>query len=256
MYHEVSEVSERNKSVRSTNPAYSLTASQFRGQAEWLHRSGHETLTLTDLLEGKTNGPGVVLTFDDGFENNYTHAFPILAGLGQRAVVFVVTGFVGQDKYMGWEQLREMSEAGFSIQSHTESHRPLTEMSETDAKKELKSSKRTIEDRFGAPVHFLSAPHGRMNGKILAMAAELGYRGVCTSKPVLDHIAGSPCVFGRINVSDTFSLKKFERVVRGNRATLALMKLNKFWKDTLKSLIGYDLYRSLYRVRYAIRRDV
>ncbi len=128
MYHEVSEAPERNKRIRSTNPAYSVSLKQFREQMEYLHENGYHTLSLNQVIDAKASldHKTVALTFDDGWANNYTNAFPILKKHGLTATIFVVTNFVGNHNYMDWNQLRKMNEEGISIQSHTASHKPLS----------------------------------------------------------------------------------------------------------------------------------
>ena len=128
MYHEVSDDIDRIKRTRHTNPAYLLSVDRFREQMEYIHDNGYKTLTLNDLLNTNlnTNKKSVIITFDDGWANNYTHAYPILRQLGLKATIFVITDFVGKPNYVSWDNLIEMNQEGISIQSHTVTHRPLS----------------------------------------------------------------------------------------------------------------------------------
>ena len=177
MYHEVVEAEERARKVRRTNPAYTLTVGRFREQMAWLADNGYHTLTLYDVLDPSCRPEkSVVITFDDGWENNYIHALPILREFGLTATIFVVTGFIGTPGYLSWEQLRKMADSGISIQSHTVSHRPLEEVGEAEVAEELGASKRILEEQLGIRVDFLSMPQGSWNRGILASARAAGYR--------------------------------------------------------------------------------
>ncbi len=252
MYHEVTSASEQEKSVRKTNPAYCVTVDAFRRQMEHLAAGGFRSLSLDDLFAGAAGPNGIVITFDDGWDNNYGAAWPILAEQGLTATVFVVSGFMGQPGYMTWAQVRELADAGISIQSHTVSHRPLGLLADGEIRVELEDSKKAIEDRIGRAVHHISMPQGVFDRRVIEMAAQTGYRSVSTSEPGVRHKAGNPAVLGRINISGGYNLDTFGRIVAGDRSVLLPMILNKKAKNFFKSLVGYGTYRKLYRLCYRI----
>lgn len=252
MYHEVTAASEQDKAVRKTNPAYCVTADVFRRQMEYLADGGFRPLSLDDLLAGNAGPKGVAITFDDGWDNNYGAAWPIMAKLGLTATVFVVSGFMGQEGYMTWAQVRELSDAGISIQSHTASHRPLGLLADGEIRAELEESKKAIEDRIGRAVSHISMPQGVFDRRVIEMAAQAGYRSVSTSEPGIRHKAGNPAVLGRINISGGYDLATFSRIIAGDRSVLLPMILNKKAKNFVKSFVGYGTYRKLYRLCYRI----
>ena len=253
MYHGVSKTTDER--ARSTNPAYCLSPQAFREQMNWLAENHVPTLSLQTLLEPQSlhDRKAVVITFDDGWLNNYTEAFPILKEHGLSATVFVATGFMGSPGYLTWGQLKEMDRGGITVQSHTVSHRPLLGLSRQELKTELESSKKTIEDRLGKMVEFLSLPHGRFNQNIVALAGALGYRAVCTSEPGYSHDFSSPAVFKRINVPDTWTVLTFEQVICCNPLTILPAQLSKRTKNFAKAVLGFNTYRKLYELRYRIK---
>lgn len=252
MYHEVTSAGELNKAVRKTNPAYCVTGDSFYRQMEHLSSVGFRSLTLDELLDKDEYGKGVVITFDDGWDNNHSVAWPILAGLELSATIFLVSGFIGQPGYLSWEQVREMAEGGISIQSHTVSHRPLGLLADDEIKRELENSKKTIEDRIGRVVHHISMPQGVFDSRVINLAARVGYRSVSTSEPGLRHRAGNPAVISRINVSAKYDLATFSRIITGDRSALLPMILNKKVKNLVKGVVGYGTYRKIYRFCYRI----
>jgi peptidoglycan/xylan/chitin deacetylase (PgdA/CDA1 family) len=192
----------------------------------------------------------LVITFDDGWADNYTNVFPILKAYGLTATIFVVTGFVGQPNYMDWNQLREMSEAGISIQSHTVNHKPLAQLSKAEVEYELGTSKKTIEDALGKIVKFLSLPHGVFNDQVLKIVQDAGYQAVCTSEPGYSHEYKNLPVMKRINIPDQFQLDTFKKILERKEAVIFPMLLSKKVKNLAKKVVGYDLYRKVYNLRY------
>ena len=206
-------------------------------------------------LNGNTQIPNksLVITFDDGWADNYTNVFPILKEYGLIATIFVITGFIGQANYMDWNQLREMSEAGISIQSHTVNHKPLAQMSKAEVEYELVTSKNTIENALGKQVNFLSLPHGVFNDQVLKMTWEAGYHAVCTSNPGFSHEYKHLPVMKRINISDQLPIDAFNKILEKNETIILPMLFSKKMKNLARRAIGHDSYRKLYELRYRVK---
>lgn len=130
--------------------------------------------------------PAALVTFDDGYLDTYAIALPILRRHGLAAVVFVVTGAVGRTSgawgppapapMMSWAHLDELARMGFSVQSHTRTHADLTRCGDADALAELAGSRAELEDRLGRPVDAIAYPFGRLDARVVALAAQAGYR--------------------------------------------------------------------------------
>lgn len=159
---------------------------------------------LVDCFNGKGALPDnpVVVTFDDGWANNYTMAYPILKKYNLPATVFVVPDWVAPcdgsqvgrrsltesrpdgKRHMTWDQIREISQNGISIGAHTISHRSLATLTIEEARYELLESKARLEQQLGQPVKFFAYPYGAFRdlGKdIVHMVAESGYACAVTS---------------------------------------------------------------------------
>jgi len=179
MYHSISENPETHK-----NPYYHTCTSPrvFRQQMEFLSRNGYKTVSLGEavrklevgqpfqaadpLSSGSSGAPLVVLTFDDGFADFYTEAFPALSAFGYAATVFLPTAYIGDTtrKFNGiacltWSQVRELRQAGVEFGSHTLTHPQLRELSAAGVDRQLRLSKEQIEDRLGTRVASFSYPY-------------------------------------------------------------------------------------------------
>ncbi len=178
MYHALA----RDAQPEGQDPHYTLPLARFGRQLDLIKQRAGGAGSARDWLQGGDAQP-VLLTFDDGHISNHRLAFPALRERGMRADFFVNPALVGQRNFAGWPELREMADAGMSIQSHGYDHVYLTALSEPELRRSLRAARREIEDRIGAPVSLLAPPGGRMPRNLTTVARECGYERVLTSQP-------------------------------------------------------------------------
>ena len=147
----------------------------------------------------------VALTFDDGYLDNYHHAFPVLKESGFAATFFVMPGEVGKEGFMTWDMLRDMAAVpGIEIGSHTLEHKSLSEIPEKEAWTSLVASKKILEEKLGREVKAISYPFGSFNEKIIEMARGAGYTYGCAASHVHDRkFVGNPYLLRRIKISSS-----------------------------------------------------
>ncbi|MBR7024769.1 MAG: polysaccharide deacetylase family protein [Selenomonadaceae bacterium] len=174
--------------IADTNNPLAVHVNDFETQMKFLVDSGCVTIT-PDELYGGLNGDielppkPVLITFDDGYLDNYTNAFPILKKYGLHATIFIIPAFTSvYPGYMTWEQLKEMEAGGVTIESHTLTHPKLEELPDDEIRLELLNSKNVLEENLGHPVEFLAYPTGTYNLHIAGIAQDLGYKGAFTIK--------------------------------------------------------------------------
>jgi peptidoglycan/xylan/chitin deacetylase (PgdA/CDA1 family) len=160
--------------------ALTVSPTRFQNDLQYLYDNGYKTLTLEDAknyLSGVNvvTGKHVLITFDDGYLDNYTNAFPLLQSFSMVASFFVITGMLDQPNRMTMSQVLEMSSAGMSFGSHTVSHRSLENLSPNETGQELKKSKSDLEDIVGKSIDFVAYPRGSYNHYTLESARESGY---------------------------------------------------------------------------------
>lgn len=173
----------------ANNPTpLSVAINDFDAQMKFLVDSGCVTITPDELyagLNGEIELPPkpVLITFDDGYLDNYTNAFPILKKYGLRATIFIIPAFTSvYPGYMTWEQLKEMEAGGITVQSHTLTHPKLEALPDDEIRVELLNSKNLLEENLGHPVEFLAYPTGTYNLHIAGLAQDAGYKGAFTIK--------------------------------------------------------------------------
>ncbi len=167
----------------------------FEKQMSFLRRHGYTKLWLEDaaeLMAGHGFGRGrrpasrsVVLTFDDGTEDNYTYMFPLLRKYGLRATIFMPVDHIGQPGKLTWEQLKEMQDSGLvRIGSHSLSHCFLeTIVDPQQLAAEVLGSKQALEKRLGREVATFSYPCGRLNSQVRDAVVAAGYRAAVVTNP-------------------------------------------------------------------------
>lgn len=163
------------------------TEKRFRKQIEYLHKSGYKCVDLEKKTSNSEAGE-YALTFDDALLCLYKHAVPVLREYSIPAMFFVVSNFIGKisewdvykQPHMGKAELSELLSNGFEIGSHTATHPDLTRLSPRDIKRELITSKKSLEDMFGVEINYLSYPFGRFNSTVQQIAGECGYKGALT----------------------------------------------------------------------------
>jgi len=150
-----------------------------------------ETLTfwdMKDILAGKKEFPkqAVMLTFDDGHIDHYRNAFRLLQKYNMKGVFFIISGKPDNDQnYATWDQIKEMSDAGNEIASHTVSHIDLSTLSKDKLISELELSKKKIEEIIGKPVISFCYPSGKYNAQVLKIV-RLYYLFARTTNPGKD----------------------------------------------------------------------
>jgi peptidoglycan/xylan/chitin deacetylase (PgdA/CDA1 family) len=139
--------------------------------------SAYETRLLEDPLDG------ICVTFDDGTTDQY-ESYLHLEETGRKGEFFVITSKIGTEGFITWDQLREMSNAGMGIQSHTDTHRPLNELTDEEVETEMRVSMKRIKDEIGKAPKFISLPGGHYDERTPVIAQKCGYQGVRGSKSV------------------------------------------------------------------------
>lgn len=207
MYHSVKY--EKDNPVR-------ISKENFESQMKYLKDNGYTTLTLDELydfLEKNVPIPkkSVVLTFDDGYKDNYENAYPILKKYGFKATIFVITNCIGTGEYLTSDELKELQQNGIDIESHTINHEALNEISYDKQLETLKGSKESLEKLLNKKVKYIAYPYGKYNENTIKAAKAAGYKLAVTTNGKWSDKSDGIYTLDRVFISgfhDTNTFKK------------------------------------------------
>jgi|GEM_PF-374156 len=171
-YHHIRDFTDKSD---GNNYYTSVSPALFQSQMKYLKNAGYRTISWDDYLAGKKTAKSIIITFDDGDEDAYTQAYPVLQNFGFQGVFYVIAGFINQPDYLTADQIKEMSNNGMTIGSHTLDHCDLTKIDQSAVPNELSASKAAIENVIGKPVTNFCYPFGGYNKVIISMVEQAGY---------------------------------------------------------------------------------
>jgi peptidoglycan/xylan/chitin deacetylase (PgdA/CDA1 family) len=191
----------------------SVTPSDFKLQMDWLRDNGYHPVDFDDLrayiFENQSlPARPVLLTFDDGYRDMYTTAFPILHAHRFKGVSYVVSGFLNSPNYITTEMLQEMDALGVQIGAHTVSHADLTKVSAADLHHEVFDSKAELEALVGHPVVDFCYPSGKFSDAVASTVLAAGFQTATTTQQGVAHSAGDRLTWTRVRVSGAESLEQ------------------------------------------------
>lgn len=200
--------------VEDVEISLSINVRDFEKHMKWLKEKGYNSITPDELYDFVANGASlppnpVLITFDDGYADNYRNAYPILNKYGFKGTIFVVTSFLGKyDNYLTWEQCSELVKNGFYIESHTANHKIMTEISDEDLMEELRLSRKEIKDRLGIDADYVAYPTGTYNLHIAQLVKDAGYKAAFTIK--YDNVSRNSNVYAleRVPIFHTMTTNK------------------------------------------------
>jgi peptidoglycan/xylan/chitin deacetylase (PgdA/CDA1 family) len=193
MYHKV------NPDASSGGYGLRVLPDSFAWQMDYLRKRGFQTISFAELSNHWETGVPLpprplIITFDDGYEDNYTYAYPILKNNGFKATIFLVSGLIGKtnewdtrlkaqppDKLLTWNQIWEMEKNGMEFGAHTVTHPILTKITPEHAAAEIILCKQALEKELGHPVISFAYPYGKYNDSVKEAAVKAGYKAAVTT---------------------------------------------------------------------------
>ena len=196
-----------------------ITPEKLQEQLDYINDNNYVTITMTELYDHiENNKPipekSILITFDDGYMNNYTEAFPMLKELNMTATIFCVGNSLDGSYYLSEEAIKEMSDYGIDIESHTVNHVHLDTMSYDEQLLELKNSKNILEKITGKEVLSLAYPFGDYNDNTIKAAKDAGYKMGFTTKLGLSDRTDDIYKLDRIYISSSYDMNTFKNLLK------------------------------------------
>ena len=189
MYHAVGTPGERASQ-------YIVPARRFALHMAWLKARRYSIVSVAELVRWRREhrlppARAVAITFDDGYQDNSSTAYPILARLGLTATIYVTTrsvdgvntwdrhGRLAGRPMLRWTDIAALYRRGLEIGAHTRTHPPLPTVAPGQVEAEVSGARNDLERALGAPVTTFAYPHGKHTAEVRAFVEQAGFRGAC-----------------------------------------------------------------------------
>ena len=221
MYHSIS-IPDRNET-----PRFICKPELFKRHIKFLVKEKYHFVSMKDIYAFYYNGvnlpdKSIVLTFDDGFEDNYINAYPILKKYNIPATIFLVSHLVNQSskwlsnkkKLLTWKQIKEMEKNKIDFGGHTRFHSKLTDLHLEDVFYDLKECKFKIESSIVNSVQSFAYPYGCYNLNIVNKVKFAGYSMACSTRAGFNNKKTDVFNLRRLDISGYDSVSMLKRKIK------------------------------------------
>lgn len=196
-----------------------VSTADLEAQMAYLKQAGYQPVTQAQLFRALYSGEPlppkpVMLTFDDGYVDNYQVIIPILEKYDYPATFYIVTDLVGTPEYMSWDQIVELDRKGMDVGSHTAAHRDLVTLGAADLQAEVAGSAEVLKTHLGHPVYWFCYPAGKYDADVIASLKAAGYLLATSTDPGEQQSSDDPFVLMRYRVRSDTGLEGFKEMVR------------------------------------------
>ncbi len=219
-------------SVADNSSFFTVTPAEFEKQMAYLKENNFNVVSVSHLVEALENKKQIlpktiVITIDDGYEDNFTNAFPVLKKYNFPASIFLVTDSVGGErqtsaglvfKKLSWQQVQEMSATGLiDFYPHTKTHPKLDQVLENAVTEEIRGSKNTVEERMNKTADIFAYPYGRYTPSVVNILKQEGFKAALTVKTGRVKNGDNPFLLKRNSIDSKVSLTMFKGIVNHGR---------------------------------------
>ena len=211
-----------DKTTDPTGWNLSVTPENFALQMSYLKAQNYQTLTFDDidyLMAKKQNFPEkpIILTFDDGYNDFYQNAFPILKQYSFSAVVFMIGGKINQENYLSTDQIILLNDYGIEFGLHTQSHINMSNTSVYNIEKELNQNSTALHNITDKIPDILAYPSGQFNQETVDYLQNSSVKyAVTTVAQMADFSIHDPLILPRFKITGSFNLEKFKEILLNN----------------------------------------
>lgn len=202
MYHTIAPTDEKKFNT--------ISPDMFEKQIAFLKKQNYRVLSLQEYVQGLSTGKkfprnSVVITFDDGYRDTFTTAYPVLKKYQFPATVFVISDLVNDPKFLTAQQVKILDQEGWTIGNHSKSHEYLPLLSFPVLQEQLVKSKETLEKIVGHRIEYFSYPCGGYSQAVVATLQAAGYKAAVTTNRGVKSVPLDFFALKRIRVNSTDS---------------------------------------------------
>jgi len=209
MYHYIRDFNDPND---QTGTNLSVSPKRFDEQLIWLEQNNYQTVSMDyiekpyELSDGKKP---IVITFDDGYRDAYTDAYPILKKHNMTGTFYLIYNFSQKNdaNYLTWDMAKNMAENNMQLGSHTLSHPNLIQVSTTNLKKEIEESKQKIQEQTGVNINHFCYPSGKYNNDVITTLKSADYKTAVTTKSGITNQDSALFELPRIRMTNSTNLE-------------------------------------------------
>ncbi len=196
MYHHVREYDTLSPEAKNI----SVSPEEFKAQMEFLHENKYQAITSHNIHEGTVPCKSVMITFDDGYYDVFTHAYPIMQKYNYTWIIGVILAGIDESDYLFWSDIRKLQNAWWEIASHTWHHPNLSLLDEKYIPYQIEQSKKDLEKWFHTTVSIFIYPGGRYRFKTLDIIQSSGYKYAFTTQSGESSLTGPKLEMKRIDI--------------------------------------------------------
>ncbi len=207
MYHYIRDLPRSRDKV---GIGLTVTPATFEIQLDYLQKKGYHTVSFSQLSDSGAALPSkpIILTFDDGYEDAYTEAVPMLLKHKMTATFYIVTGFIGKKNYLTWEQLRAMTGSGMEIGAHTAHHLDLRKLTLAEQTREIANCIQLLQETLGIHIWSFAYPAGKYTATTMHLLEEAGVPFAVTTHKGIATELQDPLELPRVRMNNEVKMRK------------------------------------------------
>ncbi|MCK4386497.1 MAG: polysaccharide deacetylase family protein [Candidatus Pacebacteria bacterium] len=208
-------------SVSNDKRFFTVASVNFEKQLRFLKKKKFNVIKIGDLVKTIQDKKQMlhktaVLSFDDGYQDNYSVVFPLLKRYNFPVTIFLITDLIGQEGYLNWDEIKEMQQSGFvNFGCHTLSHPKLNQISKERLRAELTESKQIIEKQLGQKCDVFAYPSGCFDNSVVAMVKNAGYQGAFTVREGAIGLKNNIFLLPRLSIDSSTTFSQFLGKISG-----------------------------------------
>ena len=218
MYHYISSPPKTSDRVRLD---LSVTPTNFESELNYLASYSYTAVSLYDIYNALATGAPlpskpVVITFDDGYRDAYTNAYPLLKKYHMTGTFFIVSDFInsGNSAYLTWDMVKEMSDGGMSIESHSRWHPDMRNRQNDFLVYQIMGPIEAITAYTGKRPHFFCYPSGRYDAAVIRVLKSADTWAAVTTQQGISHSLTDAMTWTRVRVRGSTTLQQFAELVQ------------------------------------------